>query len=82
MEKIKYIRKYLNDITIIPVPREVSKTSMVHTKNAILIDDYVGNLEEWKNKEGIGVKFSTELKGKGFPAINRIDQILDLDLIK
>ena len=50
-------------------------------KNAILIDDYAGNLEEWKNNGGMGVKFSTELKGKGFPVINRLDQILELDLI-
>lgn len=80
VEKINYTRKYLNNITIIPVPRDVSKTSMVKTKNAILIDDYVGNLEEWKNNGGMGVKFSTELKGKGFPVINRLDQILELDL--
>ena len=80
VEKVNYLRKYMNGITIIPVPREVSKTSMVETKNAILIDDYAGNLEEWEKCNGIGIKFSIELKGKGFPVINRLDQILDLNL--
>lgn len=80
IEKVKYIRKYLKDITIIPVPKEISKTSMVHTEGAILIDDYVGNLEEWREHKGIGVKFSTKLNGKGFPVIDRLDQIIDLDL--
>ena len=79
-EKVKYIRKHLRDITIIPVPKEISKTSMVHTKDAILIDDYIGNLKEWREHKGIGIKFSTKLNGRGFPVINRLDQILDLDL--
>lgn len=77
-EKIKYIRKYLKDITIIPVPRRVSKTQMVHTEDAILIDDYVENLKEWKAAGGIGIKFSTELNGKGFVVIDKLDQVLDI----
>lgn len=77
-EKVKFIRKYFKDITIIPVPREISKTQMVHTKDAILIDDYAGNLEEWKKEGGIGIKFSTKLNGKGFVVIDKLDQILDL----
>jgi hypothetical protein len=81
VEKIKYIRKYFNDITIIPVPREISKTKMVHTKGNILIDDFAGNLTEWESEGGIGIKFSTELKGKGFTVIDRLDKILDLTII-
>lgn len=50
IEKINYIRKYFKDITIIPVPRDISKTEMVHTEGAILVDDFAGNLEEWKEK--------------------------------
>ncbi len=76
--KIEFVRRYLNDITIIPVPRSLSKTQMVHTKDAILIDDYVENLKEWKNEGGIGIKFSTKLNGRGFPVIDRLDQILEI----
>ena len=57
VEKVKYIRKYFKDITIIPVPRELSKTDMVHVEGSILVDDYAGNLEEWREKGGIAIRF-------------------------
>lgn len=81
IEKVAFIRKYFKDITFIPVPRDISKTQMVHSKDAILIDDYVVNLEEWKAAGGVGIKFSTELNGKGFPVIDKLDQILELSFI-
>jgi len=77
--KINYIRKYVKNITIIPVPREVSKTKMIDAKNAILIDDYSGNLKEWEEAGGIGIQFSTDLtKDKGFKVIDRLDKIIDM----
>lgn len=78
VEKVKYIRRYFTDITIIPVPKEISKTKMVHTKDAILIDDYSGNLREWEEEGGIGVRFSTKLNSKGFKVIDKLDAIIDL----
>lgn len=75
--KIKYIRKYFKDITFIPVPKKISKTKMVHTKDSILIDDYSGNLREWVNEGGIGVRFSQKRNGKGFFVIDQLDQIID-----
>lgn len=79
-EKIKYIRQYFKDLTVIPVPRKISKTKMVHTEGAILIDDFVGNLQEWTAEGGIGVRFSPKLSSKGYPVIDYLDQILDLNL--
>lgn len=79
IEKVKYIRKHLSDITIIPVPRKISKTKMVHAEGAILIDDYTGNLKEWQEAGGIGVRFSTKLSSKGYPVIDYLDQVLDMD---
>jgi len=77
--KINYIRKYVKNITIIPVPREISKTKMIDAKNAILIDDYSGNLKEWEEAGGIGIQFSTDLtKDKGFKVIDRLDKIIDI----
>lgn len=77
--KINYIRKYVKNITIIPVPREVSKTKMIDAKDAILIDDYSGNLKEWEEAGGIGIQFSTDLtKDKGFKVIDRLDKIIDI----
>lgn len=79
-EKIKYIRKYLKGVTFIPVPRNVKKSRMVYSKNTILIDDYAGNLRDWEENGGIGVRFSLKLNGKGFCAIDRLDKILDLNM--
>ncbi|MDD3453689.1 MAG: hypothetical protein PHN42_05420 [Bacilli bacterium] len=78
--KVNFIRKRFNDITIIPVPKKISKTKMVHTKGAILIDDYSGNLREWEKEGGIGIRFSTKLNGKGFKVIDQLDKVLDLDI--
>ena len=78
VEKIKFIRKYFKGITIIPVPRELSKTEMVHVEDSILIDDYAGNLKEWQEKGGIAIRFSEKLHGKGFIVIYKLDKILDI----
>ncbi len=78
--KIKFIRKYLPHITIITVPKEISKTQMVNPKNSILIDDYAGNLRSWEVLGGIGVRFSLDLESKGFKVINKLDQIIDLEI--
>ena len=77
--KVNYIRKYAKDVTIIPVPREISKTRMIDAKDAILIDDYSGNLNEWEQAGGIGIQFSTDLtKHKGFKVIDKLDAIIDM----
>lgn len=76
--KVNYLRKYFADMTIIPVPKKISKTKMVQTKDAILIDDYSGNLREWEDEGGIGVRFNLELEDKGFPTIDRLDKIIDM----
>lgn len=76
--KIEYLRKYFKDITIIPCPKSISKTKMVHTAFSILIDDYAGNLREWVKGGGIPVRFSLTGEDKGFPTITRLDQIIDM----
>ena len=77
--KINHIRKYFKDVTIIPVPREISKTKICLSKDAILVDDYSGNLKEWESEGGIGIQFSRDLtKDKGFPIIDKLDNIIDM----
>ncbi len=76
--KIKYIRKYFKDITIIPCPKTISKTKMIHTAGAILIDDYTGNLKEWQKELGVAVKFSKDLKESDFPVINDLSKIIEM----
>lgn len=82
VEKVKYIRKYFKDITVIPVPKTISKTKMVRTEGAILIDDYIGNLREWEIEGGIGIRFSKTSNGKGFKVVNKLDQILEMEIEK
>ena len=78
VEKVKFIRKYYKDITIIPVPKAIAKTKMVHTKDSILIDDYSGNLREWEKEGGIGIRFSLTLDGKGYKVIDSLDKVIDM----
>ena len=77
-DKVKYIRKHFKDITVIICPKDISKTKMVHTEGAILVDDYAGNLREWESDGGIPVRFSTKLNGKGFRVVDKLDQLLDM----
>jgi len=79
VEKINFIRKYTKEVTIIPVPREISKTKMCKIDNSILVDDYSGNLKDWVNAGGIGIQFSTDLtKDKGFEVIDKLDKLIDM----
>lgn len=82
VSKIKFIRKYLKEITIIPVPKAVSKTETVCAKNSILVDDYKGNLEEWKASGGIGVRFSKTKKESKFIDITDLEELLALSIDK
>ena len=36
------------------------------------------NLDEWKNKGGISIRFNRNLQGKGYPVIDKLDQILEI----
>ena len=76
--KIKYLRKYFKDITIILCPKEISKTKMIKTEDSILIDDYSGNLKEWEKEKGIPIKFSLTNEKKEFPVVSDLAQIIDM----
>lgn len=78
ISKVKYIRKYLKDVTIIPVPKEISKTQMINARFSILVDDYAVNLDEWKAAGGIGVRFDLAKDGKGFLVIDHLDELIEL----
>ena len=78
VKKVEFIRKYFKDITVILCPKEISKTKMVHTEGAILVDDYSANLREWRVEDGIPVKFSLKEENDEFIVINSLDKIIDL----
>ncbi|MBR2588188.1 MAG: hypothetical protein IKF82_03520 [Bacilli bacterium] len=76
--KVSFIRKYLRDVTIIPVPKSISKTRMINARFSILVDDYPVNLSEWVEAGGIGVRFDLDMQGKGFLVIDHLDDLLEL----
>ena len=76
--KVDYLRKHFKDITIIMVPKEISKTKVVHSEGAILVDDYSGNLKEWEENGGIAVRFSKELESHGYKVLNHLDELIDM----
>lgn len=78
IQKVHYLRRYFKDITIVLCPKAISKTKMVHSKGAILIDDYSGNLREWAEEGGIPVKFSNQEESEEFVVINDLTRIIDM----
>ena len=76
--KIEFINNLFEDLTIIPVPKSVSKTKMTQTKDAILVDDYSGNLREWEKEGGIGVKFTKIKEECEFKNIQSLDELLEI----
>ncbi len=76
--KIEFINNLFDDLTIIPVPKSCSKTMMTQTKDAILVDDYSGNLREWESKGGIGVKCTREKEECDFKNVTSLEELLEL----
>jgi hypothetical protein len=76
--KIEFINGLFDDLTIIPVPKACSKTMMTQTKDAILVDDFSGNLKEWKESGGISVKFVREIENGKYPEITSLEELLDM----
>lgn len=76
--KIKFLDNITNDLTIIPVPKDISKTKMTQTEGAILVDDFSKNLEEWESEGGIGVKFSKTKEETEFIDITNLEELLEI----
>ncbi len=76
--KVHFVRQHLADTTIITVPKSISKTKMLKAAGSILVDDFVSNLEEWKEAGGYGVRFDLDMDGKGFEVIDRLDVLMDM----
>ena len=71
IDKTKYVRRYLRDITMILVPKEISKTQMVRSKDSILVD-------EWQSHGGVGIKFTDNLEPNDYIRINNLRSLLNM----
>ena len=76
--KNKLLNLVLPGIPVITVPREIDKNNAVPAYNAVLVDDYIVNLEKWKENGGIAIKFSDGNKNCDFLKITSLDQIFEL----
>ena len=72
--KKKYLEEKIPGLKFIPVKITDKKCDVVDCKNAILVDDYMGNLELWDQKGGIAVKFSD--KGNKYKFITVSDLLM------
>lgn len=75
--KRMFLDKYVDGVELIPVDITVNKCDVVDCKNAILVDDYMGNLELWNQKGGISVKFSDKGKKYRFVTISDLEMLFD-----
>lgn len=78
VQKITYLHKVLPEVTVVSVPKELSKTTVVNPCGAILIDDYSGNVKEWQKGLGIGIKFVKERENGDFPEITHLSEIINM----
>lgn len=76
--KIEYFAKELPGISVITVPKTIEKADFVDPTNAILVDDFTPNLDYWKEKGGIPVKFSNSEKECAYPIISDLLELINL----
>lgn len=75
--KVNYFNVELPNINVIGVPKTIEKADFLDPRDAVLVDDYTPNLDYWKEKGGIPVKFSMSDKEYTCPVISDL-----LELIK
>lgn len=73
--KTAYFKEVLPEVPVISVPKGIRKADAVDPKGAILVDDFLPNLDYWQEKGGIPIKFSDSGKSCKYMVI--ID-LLDL----
>ena len=75
--KKKFVNDNLPAVKLITVDRDIDKCDVVDCENAILVDDYMGNLELWKEKGGFSIKFSDKGKEYDIMSISSLDMLID-----
>lgn len=75
--KKKYFKEVLPTVNVITVPKEIKKADFVDPKGAILVDDYLPNLEYWYEKGGIPIKFSDSGKQGKYEVITNLLDLLE-----
>lgn len=80
--KVEYLGEQLPGTEVITCPKTIDKCDFVDPTNAVLVDDYLGNLVPWQAKSGIPVKFSdNNKKNDEFVTITKLDQLMEKRVI-
>ncbi len=76
--KRDFFNKRLPGINVIPVLKGIQKGDYVDAKGAILVDDFTKNLDYWKVKGGIPIKFSDTGKECSYTVITDLLELIDI----
>ena len=76
-EKKNLINEKVQNLNVIPVPKEIDKCNYVNPKDSILVDDYTKNIELWEENGGIGIKFTDKDDDK-FKTTYSLGEIINL----
>lgn len=76
--KLKYFASELPNINVVTVPKNVKKADFVDARDAILVDDYILNLDYWASKGGIAIKFSDSGKVCKYNVISNLLELIDI----
>ena len=76
-EKQKFIDENIPGINVIYVNKKDNKCDVVDCQSAILVDDFMGNLDLWEEKGGIPIKFSTTGKSYKCMSIDNLGILLE-----
>lgn len=77
--KLKYFNNVLPDVKVNVVPKIIKKGDAANPNGAILVDDFLPNLEYWDEMGGISVKFSDSDKECKYIKIKDLLELLNLD---
>lgn len=76
--KIEYFKRELPGIKVVPVPKTVKKADFVNAYGTILVDDFLSNLDYWKEQGGIPIKFSDSGKECPYTVITDLLELIEL----
>lgn len=77
--KITYFDKVLPGVEVITILKGIEKADFVNPKGAILVDDFLPNLDYWELQGGIAVKFSDSGKESQYITITNLLDLLNIN---
>lgn len=72
-----FLSRHFDNIDMIPVVLPMKKSCAVSAKGSILVDDFSGNIEDWENNGGLGIKFSCNRKKYSYMKISDLEELID-----